>query len=155
MLHPSRRLLAALFALVMVFAVAACSDDDSSDGGSSADPTDAAAGDTDPESTDTGDDDVDPDETEFDLNEITGGDDRPFDIDRETLARSLAPATKADRWEIDGDTIRLIYDSGSASAVTSTINCTAANTLKSDEDQVVLVYPDGEVDCGEYSSIGG
>lgn len=74
-------------------------------------------------------------------------DERAFDVEREDLARALSIGASADDYEVDGDTIRLIFNDGSKDSVTAMINCTASNQLKADDDRVQLVFPDGAVDC--------
>lgn len=153
-----RRTVAALFALALMLGATACSDDDSSSPSpnEAADNSDGGTGGSDATDTNGTDDGTDSDganddDVEFDFDEVTGGSDRPFDIDREGLAKSLQSGTNADRWAVEGDTILLYFESGTYDSIPAAINCSAALTLKSDEDRVVLVYPDGEVDCDQQS----
>lgn len=142
MLRPFRRVLVPLFALALVFGATACSDDESP----SADDTR-----NDDVSAAIGGGDQDTEDVEFDFDELTGGSDRPFDVSREDLAKSISGGVQADRWEVEGDTIYLFFDEGTFDSIPAAINCSVALTLQSDEDRVVLVYPDGEVDCNEQS----
>ncbi len=137
------RLLASIAAALLVLGTAACSDDDSTSADRGATSSaDAANG---------NDQDSDGDDEALDIGELTGGSDRPFGVSRDDLAKSIGSATSADRWEVEGETIYLFYGSGTYDSMTAAINCSAALTLQSDEDRVVLVYPDGEVDCNEQS----
>ncbi|HLT17159.1 MAG TPA: hypothetical protein VK007_10680 [Acidimicrobiales bacterium] len=149
--RASRRLVAAT-AAALLLAAAACSDDD--DGGAPATADDAAsvddagAGDGAAE-----DDDQDApigiaEDGTLDLPE--GEDGRIFGVDDEGLARSMKAGTGADRVEVDGSTFRLIFDEGSVDSVSVTINCIAMQSVKGDDDSVVLVYPDGEVACDDH-----
>lgn len=146
-----RRLLAVAFAGSILLGAAGCSDDDSANASATPEPAGSASEDSEATPGGGAGDNGDTDDIEFDLDEITGGSDRPFGLDREGLAQSMLAGTKADRWEVDGNTIRLIFSEGSVDSVSPVINCTATNSLKADEDRVVLVYPDGEVDCDEQS----
>lgn len=149
--RASRRLVAAT-AAALLLAAAACSDDD--DGGAPATADDAASVDD----AGAGDDAAEDDDQDvpigiaedgtLDLPE--GEDGRIFGVDDEGLARSMKAGTGADRVEVDGSTFRLIFDEGSVDSVSVTINCIAMQSVKGDDDSVVLVYPDGEVACDDH-----
>ncbi len=76
--------------------------------------------------------------------------DRAFDVDQDTVVTSILSGTDAVDAEWDGSTLRVIFEAGSVDDVEATIPCTAAETIIADDESVVIVYPDGEVDCSEY-----
>lgn len=77
------------------------------------------------------------------------GDDRPFGVDDEGMATAMKAATQADRVEVDGSTFRLHFDEGSKDDMRANIHCTAMNAVAGEDDEVVLVYGDGEVRCSD------
>lgn len=136
--RPNLLLAAVLGVIALTLGAAACSGDgDSSDAGTP-DPTEQAAG---------TDDDGQDGPGDATGGSADGDDSRPFGVDRSQLATALETATSADDHEVDGNTIRLIFNDGSKDDVTATINCSASAQIKSDDDEVELVYPDGTVDC--------
>jgi hypothetical protein len=81
---------------------------------------------------------------------MTGNDgDRAFGVDREAIGSALKSATRADDVRIEGDTIELVYEEGSAESASAHVNCTAGLALIADEDRLALVYPDGRIDCDD------
>lgn len=82
-------------------------------------------------------------ETEIVVDENGGG----LDADQDTLVTAAVAATDADSGEWRDGTMVLTYTDGSVDDVTASINCSAMSHLLSDDDGLVLVYPDGEVDC--------
>lgn len=70
-----------------------------------------------------------------------------INADQDTLVTAAVAATNADSGEWRDGTMVLTYTDGSVDDVTASINCSAMSHLLSDDDGLVLVYPDGEVDC--------
>lgn len=140
------RLFAVLLSAAMVFSLAACSGDDSDDttNGDATEETSAGDAEDDAVAGDAvaGDDDAAATSEDED-------DSRAFDVDDDGLAAAMQSGTGADDVEVDGNTFRLNFNDGSVDDVTSSINCRAMNEVKGADDQVVLVYPDGEVNCDE------
>lgn len=87
---------------------------------------------------------ADPEQSSTDAEDTAGSLDANT---RDDLVVAAVAATQADRGEWAGDTMRLYYGSGSSSDVTADISCRAITHLLSDDDGLVLVYPDGEKDC--------
>lgn len=131
--------LSALIVSIAILAVGAtaCSSDDDGDR-PSATPESVAGDDATPADDETGNDGAG-----------GGGNDseRPFGVDRESLASAVATATGAASHDVDGDTIRLRYDEGSREDVTASINCSVVLGMKDPADRIEMTYPDGEFEC--------
>lgn len=131
MLIPSRRFAAPLVTMLLLAGMVACSSDDApADSSSTVRPTEAAGPATSAEVAGEVDDD--------------GG--QVF-ADTDGFATALKAAVGADGVGVDGDTIRLTFDDGSVDDVMAHINCSAATSLRERGEQIVLSFPDGEVDC--------
>lgn len=127
----SQPIAAAVVAALLLVGAAGCSDD------SSGDKTSAAATDA------NGDDGT-----------VSGDGDasRPFGVDADGLATAMKSGTGADRVEVDGNTFRLYFDEGSTEDVMAMVKCSAMDSVKGDDDSVVMVFPDGELECDEETS---
>ena len=78
-----------------------------------------------------------------------GGDGRVFNSSDDTMVKAATAATGAESGEWRDDTLRLTFSKGSKEDVIASINCRAIAHTLADDDGLVLIYPDGEVDCGE------
>lgn len=136
--RSSRLLVSVISAMLLMFGAVACSDDEASDSGTN------SANETSGE--DAGDDRGDGEAVD---SSGMGDEERPFGVNLSAMARALAGGTGADRHEVDGNTVHLIFDEGSVDDVKAAINCSVAVSMIAEDDRVVLVYPDGEVDCDD------
>ena len=133
--HLLTRTIASAALAVALLGVTACSDDD-----------DGAAGDDQPAAESNGGG------AASGLDESAG---RPFGVDASGMATAMKAGAGADRVEVDGNTFRLYFDEGSKDDVTATVTCSAMDSVSGDDDLVVMVYPDGELDCAEALAARG
>lgn len=70
-------------------------------------------------------------------------------IPSDTMVVAAVTATRAKDGEWKDGALRLTYDEGSVEDIMAHINCSAISHLIKDEEGLILVYPDGEVDCRE------
>lgn len=135
------RLTIALLAASLLFSAAACSSDDGEESPET-DTTEQVQS-PEPDSDEQGAEDG-----STTVGTMPDGDaSRPFGVNAEALAEAISTATRADDFEIDGNSFRLIYNEGEVDGTTAFINCTVVNELKGDDDTITLVYPDGELNC--------
>lgn len=78
-----------------------------------------------------------------------GDSDRAFGIDDSGLAETLQRGLSADEVQIDGNTFRVIYSEGSIDSPTAAMNCRVSVDIAGADDVIVLVFPDGELNCSE------
>lgn len=139
------RFITSVLAAALFFGASACSgssDDNSADTGSnSGDATTATTADS---STDN-----DAESGNSGTGGSAGDSDRAFGIDESGLAETLQRGLSADEVQVDGTTFRVIYSEGSVDSPTATMNCRVSVEIAGADDVIVLVYPDGELDCSE------
>lgn len=138
-----RSALVVIAALLLLVGAASCSDD-SDDGAQGGGAASVGAGDSDDASAAAA-------AIAEGLDEDGG---RPFGVSREDVGHALATATKAERFEVDGNVLRLIYAEGSKDDSTASINCSVASGMIGDDDEAIAVYPDGELDCTDRAEGG-
>lgn len=74
---------------------------------------------------------------------------RAFDVDQDTVVTAVLSGTDAAAAEWEGSTLHVVFESGSVDDMEARIPCTAAETVIADDESVVVVYPDGEIDCSD------
>lgn len=137
--RPFPSLAAALCVLALTIGGSACSGDDDGGGAAGASTTVAEPG-------------ADGSAAPPDGGGAEGG--GGLDAPQEDLAIALATATSADDHVVEGSTIVLHFSTGSKDDPMATVNCSAASRLISEEDEVVLRYPDGTLVCAELDRTG-
>lgn len=77
-----------------------------------------------------------------------GNDDRAFGASDDAVVMALLAAINgAERAEWQGATIYIHFPEGSVSDPTAGIGCLGAETVIAEDENAVMVYPDGELDC--------
>ncbi len=75
------------------------------------------------------------------------GSGRVFGASDDAVVQAVVKATPADSAEWRGDTLWVNFDDGSVKGPTTGGYCRITAALLNDGESVMLVYPDGEVDC--------
>ncbi len=148
---PTRALLACLAAVAL--AATACGGSDDAQPASEPAPTAADDSGTDDSGTDDSgvgearDGEI-RDEITDEMGELGQGvDDAIASLPAETTWGIVADQLEADDLEIAGSDIRLTFESGTSD--NALFDCTVANSFVEEGQTVTMVYPDGEVVCGE------
>lgn len=77
-----------------------------------------------------------------------GNDDRAFGATDDAVVMALLAAINgAERAEWQGTTIYIHFPEGSVNDPTAGIGCLAAETVIAEDENAIMVYPDGEFDC--------
>lgn len=143
MLTKNRRFgVVVAFAALLTLSTTACSGDTPGTEPAAADPEPADAAAEDEPDTDVAEPDTD------------AGEDGVYGGDLDTFGVALQAGTGADSFSVEGTTIRLHFGEGSVEDPSAHINCSAADQLLEDGHQAVMVYPDGEKNCGAEDAAG-
>ncbi len=132
------RLAAVAVALTVGLTLSACGGDDDADGDSSPDSAPSAA--VDSTGGDNSGNDADPDDAD--------DNGRAFGSDDDAVITAVLAATDADRAEWDGKTLVVHFTEGSSEDPVSGTKC-AATIVLADDENAVLRFPDGEIDCSQ------
>lgn len=118
---------------VLSFGLAGCS---AGPTGDSAAPNTSKNGSTDEGTSDTGG------------HSTESNDERAFGASDDTVIKGILTAlSKADRAEFQGTSLMIYFNEGSVGDPTAGIGCLAAETLLADDENAVMVYSDGQLDC--------
>lgn len=81
----------------------------------------------------------------------SGESDRAFGVDSSGMSTAIKAGTKADRVEFNDGTFRAHFESGSTEDTVAWTKCGVLQLLGEGEN-LLLVFPDGELDCSKRNA---
>ncbi|HTO01135.1 MAG TPA: hypothetical protein VL068_10715 [Microthrixaceae bacterium] len=88
-------------------------------------------------------------DTDGSTSDDKGKNGRVFDSTNDAVVKALTTALDVKEVEFDGASVRLIMSKGSVEQVTASLPCSAAEAVLSKDENPILVYSDGEIDCSK------